>query len=65
MFTFMAEVRFYGAYGVCGGCAASVISSGKQGAIDKCSSKCFSISYDYTKVNDLLCDGIRIVQTRA
>ena len=30
-----------------------------------CSSKCFSIFYDYTKVHDLLCDGMGTVLTRA
>ena len=61
----MAEVRFDGAYGVCGVCVASVINSGIKYAINKFSSKCFSVFYDNTAVNDLLCQGIRIVQTRA
>ena len=34
-------------------------------ATNICSAKCFSIFYDYTKVHDLLCDGIRIILTRA
>ena len=29
------------------------------------SSKCYSIFYDYTKVHNLLCDGLRTVLTRA
>ena len=36
------------------------INSGIHDAINKCSSKCFSIFYDYTKVHDLLCDGISL-----
>ena len=44
-------VRFYG---------------GIHDATNICSSKGFSIFYDYTKVHDLLlCDAIRIVLTRA
>ena len=43
-------VRFYG---------------GIDDAANICSSKCFSIFYDYTKVQDLLCDGIRVLLTRA
>ena len=43
-------VRFYG---------------GIHDATNTCSSKCFSIFYDYTKVHDLLFDGIRVVLTRA
>ena len=39
----MAKVRFYGAYGVCCVRVASVINSGMKFAINKCSSKCFSI----------------------
>ena len=42
-----------------------VLSSGIRDSINKCGSKCISISYDYTKVHDLLYDGISIVQTRA
>ena len=57
-------MRFYGTYGVCGGCVASVIRSGIHDAINKCSYKCFLIFYDYTKVHDFLCDGVGIVQTR-
>ena len=60
-----AQVRFYGACGVYGGCVASVINSGIHDAINKCSSKCFSIFYDCTTLNELLCDGIRVFQTRA
>ena len=41
------------------------VFQGIHGALNKCSSKCFSVFYDYTKAHDLLCDGIRIVQTRA
>ena len=59
------QVRFYGAYGECGGCVASFINIGIPGAINKCSSKCLTKFCDYTKVLDLLCDGIRIVLTRA
>ena len=58
-------MRLYGAYGVCGGYVAGVMNSGINDAMNKYSFKCFSIFYDYTKVHDLLCDGIRIVQTRA
>ena len=58
-------MRFYDAYGVCGGCVAGVINSGIHGAINKVVLNAFSIFYDYTKVNDLLCDGARVVQTRA
>ena len=61
----MAEGRFDGAYGVCGVRVASAIKTGIKDSINKCSSKCFSIIYDYTTVHDLLCDGIRIVLTRA
>ena len=61
----MAEVRFDGAYGVCGVRVASVINSGIKYAINKCSSKCFSIFYDNTTVHDLLSHGIRIVPTWA
>ena len=58
---FTAEVRFYGAYGVCGVRVASVISSGIKYSINKRSSKCFSIFYDDTTVYELLCHGIRVV----
>ena len=64
-FHFTTEVRFYGAYGLCGVCIASVINSGIKYAINKCSSKFFSIIYDYTTVHDLLCHGIRVVPTWA
>ena len=57
----MAELRFDGAYGVCGVRVASVINSGIKYAINKSSSKCFSILYDNTAVYDLLCHGIKIV----
>ena len=53
----MAEVRFDGAYGVCGVRVACVISSGIKYAINKCSSKCFSIFYDNSTVHDLLYHG--------
>ena len=43
---------FNGAYDVCGGCLASIINSGIHDAINKCSSNCFSIFYDYTKAHD-------------
>ena len=61
----MEEVRFYGTYGVCGVRVASVIISCIKCAINKYSSKCFSIFYDNTAVNDLLCHGIRILPTWA
>ena len=61
----MAEVRFYGAYGVCGVCVAIVINSCIKYALNKCSSKCFSIFYDHTAVYDLLCYGTRTVPKRA
>ena len=62
---FTAEVRFYGAYSVCGVRVASVINSGMMYATNECRSKCFSIIYDNTTVHDLLCHGIRIVNTWA
>ena len=40
---FTTEVRFYVAYGVCGVRVASHINSGIKYAINKCSSKCFSV----------------------
>ena len=61
----MAEARFDGAYGVCGVRVASIISSGIKFAINKCSSKCFSVIYDYTTSHDLLCHGIGVVPTWA
>ena len=48
---------FCDAYGVCGGCTASVISSGIHDAINKCNSKCYSIYCDCTTVHELLFDG--------
>ena len=60
----MEDVRFDGAYGVCGVCVASVINSGIKYAINKCSSKCFSIFYDNTTEHNLLCHGIRNVPIR-
>ena len=39
-----AEVLFFGAYGECGVCLASIISSGIKSAINKCSSKCIRSS---------------------
>ena len=59
----MAEVRFYGAYGVCGVRVASAINSAIKDAINKFSSKCFSLFYDITTVHELLCHGIRNVPT--
>ena len=59
----MAEVRFDGAYGVCGVRVASVINTGIKNAINKCSFKCSSIFYDNTTVHELLRHGIRIVPT--
>ena len=50
----MAELRFDGAYGVCGVRVASVIKSGIKYAKNKCSSKCSSIFYTNTTVHDLL-----------
>ena len=51
---FTAEVRFYGACGVCGVRAACVVNSGIQEGINKFSSKLFSIFYDNIAVLDLL-----------
>ena len=48
----MVEVRFDGAYGLCGVRVASVINSGIKCAINKCSSKCFSYFYYNTTVHD-------------
>ena len=62
---YTAKVRFYGTYGVCCACVASVINSGIHDAINICSSKCISIFYDYIELQDLLCDEIRTVPTRA
>ena len=59
----MAEVPFCGAYGLCRVRVASVINSGIHNDINKCSSKCLLIFYDNTTAHDLLCHGIRIVQT--
>ena len=61
----MAVVRFGGAYGVCGVRVASVINSGVKYAINKCSSKCYSIFYDNTTAHDSLFHGIRVVLTWA
>ena len=57
----MAEVRFDGAYGLCGVRVAKVTNSGIKYARNKCSSRCYLIIYDYTAVHDLLCHGIRVV----
>ena len=56
-------MHFYGAYSACGVRVASVINSGITGAINKCSSKCFSVFYDNIAVRDLLCYELRILPT--
>ena len=48
----MAEVRFYGAYGVCGVCVASALNMCIKSATNKFSSNCFSYFYDNTTVDD-------------
>ena len=50
---------------LCSQCDLVRFYCGIHDATNICSSKCFSIFYDYTKVHDLLCDEIRIVPTRA
>ena len=50
---------------LCSQCDLVRFYGGIHDAINICSSKCFSIFYDNTKVQDLLCDGIGIVLTRA
>ena len=48
----MAEVRFDGAFGVCGVCVASALNICIENATKKCSSKCFSYFYDNSTVHD-------------
>ena len=59
----MAEVRFGGAYGLCGVRVASVMNSGIKFAINKCGFKCFSIMKHNTTEHDLPCHGIKNVPT--
>ena len=60
---FTAEVRCYGAYGLCGVRVASVINNGKQDATNKSSTKCFSIFYNNITAHDLLYHEKRIAPT--